>query len=362
MPLPYLSKWIEVDLNRLIANTQAVRRSLGPKVKLMGMVKSNAYGHGLERTAKTLASHPACDALGVWTLQEAARVWRSCGRAKPQVALMAPAFDPPPALARAVREGAWLTLDRPELETSTARAALIARTSAQIFLDLDLGLGRWGCSVKNALALTRRLMRQKSLRLVGVSSHIDYLPGLHKTEAEIKLNRFFETAVAIESLIGRPLIKTCANSSVFLDFPAWRLDMVRIGNLLYGVNPTATAFAVKNIWSFKARILSLKRLRSGETVGYGSEFLALNNMTAASVGCGFADGLSMEPAHRFIRLSGPNPYRAKFKGRELPIVGRVGLGHALLDASKTPEIRVGDIVDLPVRRTAAALDVPRIYI
>ncbi|MBI2069156.1 MAG: alanine racemase [Elusimicrobia bacterium] len=355
------SKWVEVDLNELQANARSIRKELGPGVKFLAAVKSNAYGHGLEAIVRRLASENLCDAFGIWSATEAKRVLGIAPVKPIQAALLAPALDHPADLAPLVRRGAWLTLDREELMRSYTQAARLAKKKARIFVDLDLGLGRWGAKPKNAITLVRSMLKRPDLEMIGIATHIDYLPGLNKTEAEIKLGHFLQAAKEIEAMVKRPLIKTCANTSVFLDFPAWRLDMARIGNLLYGVNPTPTPFPVKNIWSFKAKILSVQSLRRGETVGYGSEFLALNPMKVASVACGFADGLTMEPAHRFIRLTSPSRYWAKWQDKELPIVGRVGLGHALLDISKAPNIKSGDTVELPVRRTAASMDVPRLY-
>ncbi|MBI4668917.1 MAG: alanine racemase [Elusimicrobia bacterium] len=363
-------KWIEIDLDALADNARQIKKTLGAGVKLMAAVKSNAYGHGMEKVCLRLSQERLCDAFGVWSAEEAERIVQSCGKKTPaQTALLAPLFKKDAGLEHLIRRRTWFTLDRKESFRIFAGAAASAKSKAKVFLDIDLGLGRWGCLPKDALSFGRAVLKNKHLELIGISSHIDYVPGLNRIEACDKIGRFLKTAETIERLAGRPLIKTCANTSVFLDFPQWRLDMVRIGNLLYGYNPAQTPFPVKNIWSFKAKILNVRDLRRGETIGYGSEFLALKPMRIASIGVGFADGLTMEPAHRFIRLAGPPNYYAvpaktkmKTKCRRLPLIGRVGLGHAILDISHAPGINVGDIVELPVRRTAASLDVPRIYI
>ena len=78
--------------------------------------------------------------------------------------------------------------------------------------------------------------------------------GLLKTEGENKLSRFLSAVKETERKLMTPLIASCANTSVFLDFPDWHLGLVRIGNLLYGVNPTKTEFPVKNIWKFKDKL------------------------------------------------------------------------------------------------------------
>ncbi|MBI4064707.1 MAG: alanine racemase [Elusimicrobia bacterium] len=358
---PRCQKWIEVDLDELAENAKKIKKEAGAGVKFLAIVKSNAYGHGLETISRKLANEKLCDALGVWSLAEAKRVLDASLGRMPQVSVLTPALEPAETLLPLIKKKTWLNLDRPELIKTYGQAAQKAKSRAQIFLDLDFGLGRWGCPPREALSLAKEILNQKWLDLTGVSTHIDYVPGLHRTEAENKLKTFRATANALEGLAQKKLIKTCANTSVFLDFPEWRLDMARIGNLLYGINPTKTPFPVKNIWSFKAKILMTKKIRQGETVGYGNEFLAAQPMRIGSVAVGFGDGLTMEPAHNFIGLVSARRYWAKAGTKELAIIGRAGLGHALLDLTHAPELQAGDIVELPVRRTAASMDVPRIY-
>ncbi|MEK6543405.1 MAG: alanine racemase [Elusimicrobiota bacterium] len=360
-PRAKLSKWVEVDVRALAGNLKAVKRSLGTQGKLAAVVKANAYGHGIEGIVATLAASADCDYLGVWDLAEAMTVRRVAGAAKP-IMLLAPSCDDTEALVWGVRHQVIFSVDSIIAARKLAIAARKARLNARVSLDVDFGLGRWGVDAAGAVALAKGVSGMRDLRALMIATHVDYDPGSHRTEAQAKLSRFLKLSVAAQEAIGSPLLRSCANSSIFLDFPQWRLDVARLGNLLYGVNPTRTAFPVSNIWRFRARILRVRKLRKGESVGYGGEFIAPGAMRVATIGCGFADGLTMEPAHRIIRLAAGPSYWAKFRDRNLPFVGRVGIGHALLDVSRAAYLREGDIVDVPVRRTAANAAIPRIYL
>lgn len=359
-----MDKWIEIDLKALILNAQAVKETAGVS-KFMAVVKADAYGHGAARVVQALEEQGLSDAYGVWNLEEAKILKETLpvplrGRKTP-MALLAPSLEEAEALEWGVRHGIWFSVDREEAVPRLATAAAKVKKKAQIFLDLDMGLARWGIEPKHLNALASGILRSDHLQIAGIVTHLDYVPGLLKTEGETKLSKFLVLAKELSQKIKAPLIKSCANTSVFLDFPDWRLDMVRIGNLLYGINPTKTHFPVRNVWSFKARVASVRKLDRGTVIGYGGEYLVTKPMRVASIACGFADGFTMEPAHRFIRLSGPPAYYAKFKTKRLNLLGRPGLGHTLLDATEAPELKVGDVLDLPVRRTAAPTRIPRIY-
>ncbi|MBI3566230.1 MAG: hypothetical protein HY079_13625, partial [Elusimicrobia bacterium] len=147
----------------------------------------------------------------------------------------------------------------------------------------------------------------------------------------------------------------------FMDFPHHRFDMACVGNLLYGINPSGRAAPLKNAWRFCARILSLREVRKGQSIGYASEYLAPRRMRVATLPVGYADGLTMEPAERLIGFGAGFEYWGMRRGVRLPFVGRCGIAHVLVDATDAPDVRVGDAVALPVRRTAAR-HLPRVYL
>ncbi|HVE12132.1 MAG TPA: alanine racemase, partial [Elusimicrobiota bacterium] len=314
-----LLKWIEVDLGALRSNARWVRSQLRPGVRLMAVVKADAYGHGAAQAAKTfLDSGAAC--LGVLTLDEALSL-RSAG-VRGTVVVLAPIL---PAQAReAVRAKVEVTAASGELLRALDRAGGRAR----VHVDLDYGLGRWGLPAKELPALLRAADRLSGVRVVGISAHLDYVPGKNAVEAEEKLRGF--AAIAAREKAARPdLVCHAANSSIVLDFPHWQMDLARVGNLLYGINPTRRETPLRPPWRLTARIIALRDVPKGASIGYASEYIAPRRMRVATLPVGYADGLTMEPAERLIRLGHGVHYWGMLRGKKAPFVGRTGIAHVL---------------------------------
>jgi alanine racemase len=345
-------KWVEIDLGAIAGNLQRTRSALKPATELMAVVKADAYGHGAVEVAR-LALKKGADRLGVLTVEEALALRRAGVRGT--IVVLAP---PSPAeAAAAVKSGAEITVDSEALANALARAA---KRPVRIHLDLDFGLGRWGLAPSKALSVLDRLSRKKKIAVAGLSTHLDYLPGKNAVEAEEKLDRFERIAAAARK--RHPgIVRHCANSSILLDFPHRQFDLVRVGNLLYGVNPTTRRIALKNPFAFKARLTSIRTVRKGEPIGYASEYLAPRKMRVASVQVGYADGLTMEPAERFIGFGRGFHYWGMLGAKRVPFVGRCGIAHVLVDVSQAPRAKIGDPVTLPIRRTAASARLPRLY-
>lgn len=357
-------KWIEVDLGAVRHNLAWVRRSLSPGVRLMAVVKADAYGHGAVAISR-LAVEAGASHLGVLTVSEALEL-RRAGIARP-IVLLAPPL--PRQASWVAREGLEATVDSAALLRAleeTARGAgpgalRAPRGLVPVHVDIDFGLGRWGLPRERLKAFLGTLRGFRRLRLAGLSTHLDYVPGKNAVEAEDKLRAFGKLADRVRGPRPGPLLHA-ANSSILMDFPRWQLDMVRIGNLLYGINPAETAAPLRDPWKFYARIISVKKVRKGEPLGYASEYVAPRRMTVAAVPAGYADGLTMEPAERLIGLGSGRQYWGRLRGQKTPFVGRCGISHALLDVSRVPRPRPGEAVLLPVRRTAAHSRLPRMYL
>ncbi|TBR25273.1 alanine racemase [bacterium] len=346
-------KWVEIDLGAVRRNIRWVRRVLGPQTGLLAVVKADAYGHGAVRIGR-LALQEGAAGLGVLTLEEAAEL-REAGL-KGRILVMAP---PLPAQAReAARLSVEATVDGPDLAKALSRWG--GRRRVPLHVDLDYGLGRWGLPPAEAAGFLSSLSRLSGVRAAGLSAHLDYVPGKNAVEAEDKLRRF--ARVAEEARIAAPgLAVHAANSSILLDFPHRRFDLARVGNLLYGIDRTKKA-KVEDPFALKARVVSLRTVQKGRSIGYSSEYLAPRTMRVAALPVGYSDGLAMEPAERFIGFMSPFRYYGRLRGAKAFFVGRVGISHVLLDVTGVPGVRLGDVVSLPVRRTAASSRLPRVYL
>ena len=350
---PGVLRWVEVDLGAAAHNARWVKAQLGPEGRLMAVVKADAYGHGLVPLAKTFLAAGA-ERLGVRELAEADALRRAGIRAP--IHQLAPIL--PEQAAEAARLGVICAVD--SLAQARALDAAAGGRRLKVHVDLDFGLGRWGASPAELPRLMAGVGRLRRVSVEGLSAHIGYVPGKNAVEAEEKLAAFGRLADRWRRDVPG-LVARAANSSVFLDFPHRRFDMANVGNLLYGINPSKNRPAeIRSPWSFKARVLSLREVRKGESVGYASEYLAPRRLRLAAVPVGYGDGLTMVPAERLIGLGRRESYWATHEGAKLPFVGRVGIVHVLLDATSAPRLRVGDTVTLPVRRTAARA--PRVYV
>ena len=354
-------KWVEIDLRVLAANARIIKKALGPGVKFMAVVKADGYGHGAAAVARTaLANGAGC--LGVLTAEEALPLREAFPRA--EIFLLAPSLpEEAPAI---VKNRLVPSADSLEFIKALDKAA---KTPVPYHIDMDLGLRRWGVEPGKAADFLRKALGFKNALPRGLSAHLAYRPQQNMTEAEEKLSAF--SALARELRRQAPgLIAHAANSAILCDFPRWQLDMVRIGNLLYGIYPTniykkkrqgPPLPGLGRPWQFYARIISVKDVKKGEALGYSSEYIAPRAMRLATIPAGYSDGLTMEPTERQIRITSGFRYWGMIGGKKAFFVGKTGISHTLLDVTGIPAARPGAAVALHVRRTAANARIPRIY-
>ncbi|HNT96842.1 MAG TPA: alanine racemase [Elusimicrobiales bacterium] len=356
-------KWIEIDRRVIKANAAAIKRELRPGVKFMAVVKADGYGHGAAEVSRAALAGGA-DLLGVLTAGEGAQL-RKAGLKAPIVCL-APSL--PDEAGEITKHRLIPTVDGLPLARALARRGSAARP-LPCRVDMDLGLRRWGVEPGAFPAFTEKLAALRSLRPLAVSTHLAYTPRKNLVEAGEKLRRFAALAGAARRYW--PALRTdAANSAVFCDLPDWQLDMVRIGNLLYGIYPSKYYLEKKGgppvpglerPWKFFARIISVKKVRRGESLGYSSEYVATHDMRVAAIPAGYSDGLSMEPAGAGVRIDPGASYWGVLRGRRAPFIGRPGIIHTLLDVTGVPGAAAGDPVSLHSRRTAAGAKLPRVY-
>jgi alanine racemase len=337
-----LPRWVEVDAAALRHNARAVRREIGATVRFSAVVKADGYGHGAA-TAARAALDGGADDLAVTYLDEALAL-RRAGVPDPLL-VMGPVLTD--GVSRAVRDGLALTVDDAACLRRFARFGT-RRRPVKVHLKIDLGLRRWGVPLTEAASLAGRVRRAPSLRLAGIFAHPGYMVGRNGDRVRRDLAAFFAIGREIRSASPEPLDLHGADSAVLLDLPEFRGDRVRVGNLLYGINPTDKPLALKNPWRARARVAARRRVRAGETVGYGDEFVAPRDMTLATIPVGYAHGFGLS-------FGAPPPsFHVWIRGRRCPVVGRIGMGHCLVDAESLSRVAPGDVAEIPVRRTAAA--------
>ncbi|MCK4936738.1 MAG: alanine racemase [Elusimicrobiales bacterium] len=358
-----MNKWIEIDLKLIKRNVAAIKKTLKKETKFMAVVKADAYGHGAIKVSNT-ALRAGADLLGVLSVDEAI-ILRKAG-IKADITVLAPSL-----LTDIDKIKQYRLI--PTADSLKFLKALNKKSSVKkpqpYYLDIDFGLKRWGINPNDFLNFFKKALTFKNIKISAISTHIDYVPPKNMTEAEEKLSQFKKLGDAAKTLAPGILLHA-ANSSILCDFPHWQLNMVRIGNLIYGLYPSkiylektkgAPIKGIERPWKFYSKIISIKTASKGESLGYSSEFVAVKKMKIATIATGYGDGLTMEPTDKSIKLSSGFSHWGIIKGHKAPFIGKSGICHTLLDISDIGNVKIGDKVLLPVRRTGASQRIPRIY-
>ncbi len=326
----YRPTWAEVELDALLFNLGSIRKRVGP-LPLLAVVKADAYGHGAATIASAL-EREGVPWFGVALPEEGVELRRAGVRAP---ILLLGGFTPAQAdlvLAQDLTPAVF----RPDHVEALAAAAGRRGTQARVHLKIDTGIGRLGVPAAEVPAFASVLTSDaQRVALTGAFSHLAVAddPADPFTRRQIDLFR-----QAIDALRGRglrPELVHLGNSAAIIDHPPAWLTMVRPGIILYGYPPSAatSAFPLRPVLSLKTRIIYLKEVPAGTSLGYGRTFVTTGPARIASLAIGYDDGLP--------RLAG-NRGSVLVRGRRAPIVGRVSMDLTTVDVTGIPEAALGD--------------------
>ncbi|MBI5774678.1 MAG: alanine racemase [Verrucomicrobia bacterium] len=326
--------WAEVDLGALRENLAWIRHRVGPDVKIMTVVKADAYGHGLKQIA-ALLMQSGTDVFGVANLAEA-RAIRGVGRGWPILMLGACLPD---EVETAVKDGVALTLSSAaEAEWCAKIAAALGKT-LDVHVKVDTGMGRLGVAPAQALELVQRVRALPHLSLQGLYTH--YSSAEDDAEFSARQREKFREVVARVAAAGIhvPLIHA-NNSAGVLHEPESRYNLVRPGLLVYGVVPPGKRQPASNLHellrpalALKCRVSLVKEISKGTPLSYGHTFIAPRKMRVATLTAGYGDGFLRAGSGRASMLVG---------GRRCAVLGRITMDQTLVDVSRAKEVKTGD--------------------
>jgi alanine racemase len=331
VPQSYYRCWVEVDLDALRHNVAAIRRRIGPGVKLMAVVKADAYGHGLAQVGSALMQC-GVDAFAVATLSEAL-VLRQIGGTGWPILLFGSAL--PFEVAKMVEQNITPTISTTEEATLFEEEARQSGKRVDVHVEVDTGMGRVGFWHEGAAKAIGQIAALPQVRVAGLYTHFPSADeNLDETRRELGL--FQGIIQELTSLgIEVPLLHT-ANSAAVMQLAESHLTMVRTGLLLYGICPTeAPSGEFRPLLSFKARVAYVKGVAAGRTISYGQTFLAKKPMRIATVTAGYADGYSRHLSNKAEVLVG---------GQRCPVVGRVTMDQIMVDVTQAGNVQCGDEV------------------
>lgn len=319
-----------VNLKAVASNVRKVRARVGQRVKIMAVVKADAYGHGAVEVAKA-ASQAGADWLGVAIPEEGAEL-REAGLRAP-ILVLGP--TPPSQASLVVAFGLDQMLCSLPLAEALSHLASGQRKPVGVHLKVDTGMGRLGVIPSEALEFAKRVRSLPGLSLKGLMTHLA-TAGEDRAYALHQLKLFSEVE---ETLRGAGIefpLRHAANSAAVLDLPEAFLDMVRPGIMLYGCYPSQASPRVVRLQpalSLRARVADLKKVHKGMSVGYDRTFIAPRQSRIATLPLGYADGVSYLLSNRGEVL---------IRRRRAKVVGRVCMDMLMVDVTDIPGVKVGD--------------------
>ncbi len=344
--------FVRVSRERIARNYRSVAEAVGPGVRVMGVVKADAYGHGAAEVARILMDGGA-EWLAVSSVEEGRALRRAGIGAR---ILVMGGFLPweGEAIVEHNLTPAVHSLDEVAEVDALARAA---RRPLAYHLKIDTGMGRMGtrAPVEEIAAGVRRAT---SAHLEGLMTHFasaaDYTSP--QTAAQIACFEAIRNGLAACGIRPEWLHTSSTNAIGYGRAEAWH-NMVRAGHAIYGYVSPARGDAPRKILDVKpaltwhARILAVKEVPEGTLIGYGGSYRAPRAMRIAILGAGYADGI-------FHRLS--NRGRVIAAGKLVPILGTVSMDLTTIDISHADGLRRGDQVTLLGTEGEASLDAQQI--
>jgi len=318
--------WAEIDLAALRHNIAAVRAQVGPAVKIMAVVKANAYGHGAGRIAEAL--EPEAAMFGVANVTEAEEVREHAPNTP--VFILGPALPEERARIAAARFIPTIST----VAEARAFAEVAGDTPLPVHVKLDTGMGRVGILEGEAVAVVREIMAVPGVSITGLASH---LPVADEDDVftQAQLARFHRDVAQLRALgLHHPIVHV-ENSAGIIGHPADAGDLVRAGLMLYGSAPIASFQAkLRAVLTWKTRITIVRELPAGHGVSYGRTFITPRPMRIATLAVGYADGYQRHLSNRGAEVL--------IRGQRCPVLGRVTMDQIMVDVTALPEVEAGE--------------------
>ena len=317
-----------LDLGALRHNL-GIAQKLAPRSKVIAVVKANGYGHGAVTIARQLES--LADALAVASIEEAVEL-RDAGINAP-ILLLEGVFEAK-ELGTAAQLGFWVTIDN-EWQLRWLEEAVLPEP-VHCWLKVDTGMHRLGVASGRAQEFYQHLKAtDNALDDVVIYTHFASADDLRSDQTREQLALFDAVCAHL------PAQRSAANSAGLLAWPEACYDWVRPGYMLYGdsplIEPHPNAAALQPVMTLTSAVISLREVATGETVGYGANWIARRPSRIATVTIGYGDGYPHLAA---------NGTPVLINGQRASLAGRVSMDMITVDVTDLPDVQVGDEVVL----------------
>lgn len=333
----YLRCYAEISLEAIGHNIREVKKRLPEGVKLLGVVKANAYGHGAVPVASYLENQ--VDYFATATIEEAIEL-REHGISAPILIL---GYVSPSQYSDLVEYDITQTIDSYAQALALEKEAARQNRKAKAHLAVDTGMTRIGFQVTEHDAdEAAKIADLPHIELEGMFTHFSCADQEDKTYCSMQMEKYDKmTALLAERGVTIPLRHIC-NSAGIMEFDDHRFEMVRSGIITYGIYPSEEVkkerLDLNPALSWKSHVIHVKEVGPGIGVSYGATYVTEKPMTRiATVSAGYADGYPRALSNQGCVL---------IHGKKAPIIGRICMDQMMVDVTDIPNVQVEDVVTL----------------
>ena len=330
--------WAEVNLDNIAHNVKEIRRITNKNAEIMGVVKADAYGHGVMEVANTLLNN-GVTRLAVSMLDEAIQLRKSGFK----VPILILSYTDPRRADEIVNYDVTQTVFSHDLAQALSDASLRNKKNVKIHIKIDTGMTRVGFMPGySAIKNVTEIGKLPGLIIEGLFTHFASADETDRSYTYMQFERFMSICSELNRIGLYIPVKHVANSAGIIEYPEMHLDMVRPGIILYGLYPSNEVnrdkIDLKPAMSLKANVILVKDVEKNTCISYGRIFTTKRESKIATIPIGYADG--------YTRLLNGKA-RVLINGEFAPVVGKICMDQCMVDVTdmKNP-VRVGDEVVL----------------
>jgi len=327
--------WLEINLDAIAHNVKKIRQIVGKNIQIIAVVKANAYGHGAIEVSETLLEN-GVTILGVGIIEEGI-VLREAGIKAPILVCGLTTDD---QLEPLVMYNLSATVCKLKTIQTLSRIASKNKKKVRVHIKIDTGMGRLGIPSEDTLNFVKEIGKMKNIEIEGIFTHFAATNEEDGNYTRKQFEKYKKALLELErERINIPL-EHVANSTAILNSSHFHLNAVRPGIIVYGLFPspkTKQIVQLRPAAEFKTKIIFLKEVSAGKSIGYGKTYTTTRPTRIATLPVGYADGYSW-------LLS--NKGEVLVRGERAPIIGRICMDLCMIDVTHIEGVEIGDKVVL----------------
>jgi alanine racemase len=324
-----------IDLGAILHNYRLMADALPKGVRVMAVVKANAYGHGMPEVARTVVDG-GCRDLAVAIPEEGVAI-RQNGLTDVNILVLGAIHER--AIDACVENNLTITVFDPAMVETIEACAARLRKTASVHIKADTGMSRIGLRTDaEAAALRQALDKATHIQATGIFTHFADADHIGEDGGLCEYSRTqLQLFRQLKANFDPSIPAHASNSAMSLACADANFEMIREGISLYGYPPVPTKLPFRPALRWEAEIVHVKTVPAGTCIGYGCTFTAQKPMRIATIAAGYGDGY-----HRMVSNRG----QVLIRGRRACVVGRVCMDQIMADVTDIADAQTGDVAVL----------------